>query len=412
MDGWFGRTPVASVVIPTYNQSDLLRGTLLNLTRQEQPPGSFEVVVADDGSDDDTRSVVDAFRDRLRLRYVFQEDLGFRAGSARNAGARVATADLLVFLDTGSMVGPSFLSDHLAPHTRSAERLGVIGVSYGYNPEDPIDGLDPALLEGAPEVLVARHGSDPRFQDIREPEFARSGHDLAERVVPWMLFWTGNCSIHADDFWAVGGFDEDFTGWGGEDMDLGRRLVRSGLALELSPEAWAVVAPHDRDIDANDQSLIVNLTRMLRKAPELDVEIGWGVVATLLIMPWEDESRRLREWIAACSTDNVAHELADLLGGWGPGDRVAVLGCGTRLPDVPDGVELVLVDFDERVLSKLETDVAHTRHVAIGLRTPLPAGAVDGVVATSRLLGLWDTWGEVLEQEASRLCGSGLQRSF
>ena len=412
MDGWFGRPPTVSVVVPTYNQSELLRGTLLNLARQEQPPGSVEVVVADDGSDDDTRQVVDSFRDVLRLRYVFQEDLGFRAGAARNAGARVATADLLVFLDTGSMVGPRFLSDHLAPHATTGERRGVIGVSYGYNPEDPIADLDPALLEGSPEVLVARHRRDPRFQDIREPEFARSGYDLADRLVPWMLFWTGNASIHADDFWAVGGFDEDFTGWGGEDMDLGRRLARSGLALELCPQAWAVVAPHDRDVEANDQSLIVNLTRMLRKAPELDVEIGWGVVARLLIMPWEDECRRLRAWIQECPTDDVSDEIGDLLVGWRPGHRVAVLGCGTRLPAVPDGLELVLVDFDERALSKLETGVAHTRHVAVGLRTPLPAGAVDGVVATSRLRGLWDTWGQVLEQEAGRLSSSGLRRSF
>lgn len=407
MSQWFGPIPEASVIIPTYNQRDLLHATLVNLCRQTLPRGAFEVIVADDGSSDDSKAVAESFQDRLRLRYVVQPDLGFRAGTARNIGARLATADLLIFLDTGSMVGPSFVVGHITAHWCPGPPLGVIGMSYGYNPEDPINGLDPALLSGAPEILVARHGNDPRFHDIRAEEFARCDGDLSRKLVPWMLFWSGNCSVPAAEFRRVGGFDEDYRGWGGEDIDLGRRLARSGLTLQLRPELWAVVAPHERDMAANDQSLITNLTRMLGKAPELDVEIGWGVVAKFLIMPWEQECERLHGWIGR-PADDVGAEIATLLGRpWPPGARLAIIGCGTTLPDIPDGVELVLIDFDERVLAKLHPPVAHTAQLSVGIRTTLPDGIVDAVIVTSRLSGLWDQWGDLVGREAARLARPG-----
>src|SRR6185437_9620708 len=80
----------ASVIVPTYNRSALLRRTLASLERQRTGGVAFEVVVADDGSADDSRSVVAQFAERLEVRYVFQEDQGYRAAAARNGGARIA----------------------------------------------------------------------------------------------------------------------------------------------------------------------------------------------------------------------------------------------------------------------------------------------------------------------------------
>src|SRR4029079_8351636 len=71
--------PRLSVVIPTYNRSGQLRRTLTTLTQQSIPPDEFEVIVAYDGSSDDTAAVVKEFADRLRVAYTYQEDLGFRA---------------------------------------------------------------------------------------------------------------------------------------------------------------------------------------------------------------------------------------------------------------------------------------------------------------------------------------------
>jgi glycosyltransferase involved in cell wall biosynthesis len=76
------------------------------------------VIVGDDGSSDETAEVVRSFGQRLRMCYHFQEDLGFRAGAARNAGARLASAPVLAFLDTGSLASADFVRAHCEAHRR------------------------------------------------------------------------------------------------------------------------------------------------------------------------------------------------------------------------------------------------------------------------------------------------------
>jgi glycosyltransferase involved in cell wall biosynthesis len=391
----------ASVVIPTYNQSELLAETLANLARQNSPAGQFEVIVADDGSSDDTARVVNAFTTRLPVKYYYQEDLGFRVAAARNGGARIASAPLLIFLDTGSMVGPDFLASHLDAHSGASSGRAVLGISNGYNPEAPMEGIDKALKSASPEEVMAQRREDPEFQDLRQPDFAACGFDLDARAVPWMLFWTGNVSLAAADFWRVGGFDEDFQGWGGEDIELGFRLHRDGVQLKVDADIWAVVAPHDRDTSANDADLETNLTRFLAKHPEPIVEIGWGVVAKGLILPWESDYLRLDAWREKVADLNVRDEIAELLQGTIPGDRVAVIGCGGDVPDTLDSA--VLVDFDEQLLHKAAAGTNHRTCHAVGIRTQLPDQAVDTVVITSRVAGLWDSWSNQILREASRI---------
>jgi cellulose synthase/poly-beta-1,6-N-acetylglucosamine synthase-like glycosyltransferase len=95
------RRPSVSVIIPTYNRTELLRRTLDALTEQSISRDEFEVIVSDDGSTDNTSAVVQSFADRLDVRYCHQQDRGYRVAEARNAGARLASAPILVFLDSG-----------------------------------------------------------------------------------------------------------------------------------------------------------------------------------------------------------------------------------------------------------------------------------------------------------------------
>ncbi|NUR30412.1 MAG: glycosyltransferase, partial [Catenulispora sp.] len=124
--------PQISVIITTYNRGDLVRRQLHHLTRQTVPAGTFEVIVSDDGSSDDTKSIVDAYADRLPLTYHFQEDLGFRACLARNTGARLARGQVLVFLDSGALPGPGFVAGHLAAHADPLVRHAVAGYGHGF----------------------------------------------------------------------------------------------------------------------------------------------------------------------------------------------------------------------------------------------------------------------------------------
>ncbi|SCL25655.1 Glycosyltransferase, GT2 family [Micromonospora nigra] len=400
--------PLISVVVPTYNRAELLRGTLTALAGQRMPAAQFEVVVADDGSTDDTRDCVHAFTDRLRVRYAYQEDLGFRAAAARNTGARLASGDVLVFVDTGVLPGPDFLAAHLAVHRRPGPSRAVIGYTYGYRPDDPTPGLDAALRSYGPEEVVRRFGATPAFQDARQPTFASIRYDLSRMPLPWSLFWTLNCSVPAADLRAVGGFDEDFRSWGGEDLELGIRLHRRGLAFEVSREAWAVDTPHPRSVTQDVGDNRSNMLTILRKHPEPETELMWAWFSRHLpqladTRTWfvPQELPAIQRAIDRVRTRDVTAELTRLCDDVPPGARIAVFGCGPALPaGFPPAV---LLDFDEQQLRHLPHDSRHQIHHSLGIRTVLPDDAVDVVLITSRMTPLWRRWGRHILAEAHRV---------
>jgi glycosyltransferase involved in cell wall biosynthesis len=99
------RKPVFSVIIPVYNRADLLKRAVGSVLCQDLD--DFEVLVVDDGSVDDIRSVADGFSDS-RIRYVRQLNRG--ASAARNAGIDLARGDYVAFLDSDDI----YLPHHLA----------------------------------------------------------------------------------------------------------------------------------------------------------------------------------------------------------------------------------------------------------------------------------------------------------
>lgn len=389
--------PRASVVIPTFNRAPLLAETLRGLARQDLDPAEYEVIVVDDGSTDETAAVAESFARRMRLTYLYQEDKGFRVAKARNAGARIAAADALVFIDTGAVVGPGYLRRHLDALGDGRERRAVVGYAYAYRPEDPTAGLAQMSGRLLPERLLDVYAHDPSFWDIRHGAFLRSEWDLRRLAVPWILLWATNCSIRAEDYWAVGGFDEDFQRWGVEDMELGYRLHRHGVRFELSPESWVVETPHERDWSGNAEGNRHNITQMLGKHRDPVVEIGWHLIHSDGYWTWEDDYRALLEWTAETRGVDVSDEIASAVGDLGDGDRVAVVGCGGEVPESLRGAKLF--DFDPEAVRAHGDAACH----AIGLHTPLEDHSVDVVVLTSRLAGLWERWCLPILAEARRI---------
>ena len=103
----------AAVIATTYNRPDALRAVLDGLTWQDQ--GGFEVLIADDGSTNDTRQLVEQYAQRANfsLRHVWQEDLGFRPGAARNRALAATNADYVIFIDGDCVPPPDFVRRHL-----------------------------------------------------------------------------------------------------------------------------------------------------------------------------------------------------------------------------------------------------------------------------------------------------------
>jgi len=394
--------PRISVVIPTFNRSDLLRSTLESLAAQRCPGDRFEVVVSDDGSTDGTFDLCHEFREHLPLRFRYQQDAGFRAGAARNGGARLARAPLLAFLDTGTLAGPDFVEQHLQEHARGpATGRAVAGYAYGYRLFDPTPKLAEALRDSTPAAVVERHGHDPAFWDWRHDTLAPIGFDLRQFATPWQVFWTMNCSVRAEDFWRAGGFEESYVGWGFEDMELGLRLFRAGVPIVFSRAAWVLEAPHERDFAGNFRSNRINLARFVDAYRDDPLaELTWAVFTQEDGEPFqlERDYRGLRYWTGKARELDVRAELSPGLEAR-PG-RLAVIGCGGTVPaDLPDAE---LFDFDEAL--EPDTDGGrHHRHRCIGLRTPLPDQSMDIVVITSRLAGLRERWNDRLLAEAHRI---------
>jgi glycosyltransferase involved in cell wall biosynthesis len=398
--------PKISVIIPTYNDCGMLGETLRTLARQRMDPGDYEVIVADDGSADATRAVTESFSDQLAVKYCFQEDLGFRAGAARNAGARLAAAPILAFADTGIRLGPDFLRQHLDAHTGSGQPLVVLGYTHGYNPTaSSVPDLGPALDRLHPEEVVALYDGHPAMQDLRHDMYWSCDLDLSRLAVPWGLFFSCNCSMRADDYWGAGGFDESFVGWGGEDLEFGYRLFRLGLRYRAVPGAWGVETPAERDMATRFREFKLNMLRFVVKHPEPCIEIGWGIVELNDLLQftsnWETDYQALIAWSDAVKRHDVSAEIEDLMRGVPAGDSVAVIGAGGDIPATRPVT--AVMDFDENLLARARNNGPHLAYHSIGLRTPLPDKSVDSVIITSRLSGLRDRWNDVLLAEARRI---------
>jgi GT2 family glycosyltransferase len=401
--------PEVAVVIVTYNLSGQLRTMLDLLTAQTVAPSRFEVVVADDGSTDDTREVTRSYRDRLRIRFHTQADQGFRAGAARNGGARLADAPILVFIDTGVMMGPDFVAAHLAAHAGPGGPRAVIGYMYGYDPFETCPGLAEALHTSSPAEVVRRFASVPAFRDVRHANFAEVGFDLRHLAAPWIYFWSVNVSVTAADFWAVGGFDEDFRDYGGDDVALGYRLFRRGVPVVASRQAWAIETPQPRNTAANLVSNSRNVDLFFGKYPEPVTELYWAVRRTRTRSTVEDEHRALVRWAASGRDRSAAAELSTFLRGGalttGDGSAASTLIVGSG-PDIPAGwPPAVVADVSADAVRRATACGRHTGIHGIGLRTRFADRSFDHVVVTSRLGGVWARWGGLIRAEATRVGG-------
>src|SRR5439155_10382038 len=145
-----------SVVVPTLNRRDAVLRLLRALGRQSAAPTSYEAIVVVDGSTDGTAEAVAEHAAPFALRRVVQPQSGLAA--ARNAGARAATGDVVLFLDDDMEPSPGLVAAHLERH-RARDVLGAVGAAPIVVPDDasPVVRYRAAGFARKLERLAGRH---------------------------------------------------------------------------------------------------------------------------------------------------------------------------------------------------------------------------------------------------------------
>ena len=227
------RLPV-SVIVPCFEAPDALALTLAGLAGQDWPRKLFEVVIVDDGSEPPLEIPALPVSAPLDVKLVRQERRGFGLARARNAGARAAAHPILVFLDGDVIAEAGLLAAHARWHHAVSDAL-----TLGFCAYVSATGIDSGAVRHRPGTLGELFADRPFDRPWLERHMARtgdmtSGHDDLFRAV------TGhNLGISRAFFEAVGGFDESFVRYGGEDTEFGYRVQMRGGLLAPARDAFA-----------------------------------------------------------------------------------------------------------------------------------------------------------------------------
>jgi glycosyltransferase involved in cell wall biosynthesis len=205
-----------SLVISTYNQPGALAKTIRGWQRQTCWPE--EILFSDDGSGEPTKELIAHFASTapVPVRHIWHPDNGFRKTIILNQTLAAATGDYLIFTDADCVPHPHYVADHIA----LAEKNFWVQGRRCFVREEFVPAFTPG--QSALWHWIFTGKITGATKGVRWP-LAVVRRDMKQRGIIGcnMAFWR-------DDLMAVNGFDEDYTGWGGEDSDIGTRLYHLG----------------------------------------------------------------------------------------------------------------------------------------------------------------------------------------
>lgn len=371
--------PYLSVVVPIRDNPQGLELTVRSLAGQDFPVDDWEVIIVDDGS------AVPAARTALPFGLanlkVVRLDPGRGRGGARNHGIRSARGEVVLMLDGDSYAAPDLLRRHAEFHRGSDPAASRVLLGNRFEPSWATVNR---LLAGdaTPPALAIE-------QDVRQSLFGVAVSAIGTSRIPWAYCFTHTLSVRRRDLQAVGGFDEEFEGWGYEDMDLGYRLFtaagRPAGQFVQDPAAYSFTVPHYRDHARQDVEEQRNAEVFRRKHPRYDVELLGARTYTDAKVAYYDDV------LDAFGADGLGALAAGLDGIAEPGSDVLLIG-GAPAPERPGRT----VAWNHR--APAGPDNPHL----LGLRTPFKDGEFGDIVNT-------DLWRFLLPEDFLALTAESLR---
>ncbi len=204
----------ATIQLCTYNRARLLERVLDACFEQTVPSDAYEVVLVNDGSVDDTPSVIERARARAPVSFTVVNQANGGLAKGRNAGIARAAGERIIFIDDDVLVTPNFVEEHLRTH----------------------DAHPKAIVRGAAINVES-------FDDLPLPLYTLKNYS-------GNFFWTTNVSVPLASIRAIGGFNETFAEYGWEDIDVGLRLRFGGVRAAFNKRAIAYhYKPRPRSAD-------------------------------------------------------------------------------------------------------------------------------------------------------------------
>lgn len=217
--------PKIAVLVSSYHRPGHLQRVLASIAAQRGVEGQIEVVVTDDGSQDETEQLVRRFAAHAAfpVHFTTHPHDGFQLARCRNEGVAASTAPYLLFLDGDCLIPPDHLQLHLARSRPGYAMAGYCAL------------LDEQTSRGITEEQI-RAGQFRRWDTWTESwklwkmhAKARFYESIGDRLRPKLF--GGNIGIARADYERVNGYDESFVGWGCEDDDLRLRLRAAGIRV-------------------------------------------------------------------------------------------------------------------------------------------------------------------------------------
>ena len=209
-----------SLILTTYNWTDALALSLTSALKQSHIPD--EIIIADDGSSDETKKLIEKFAltSPIPIIHAWQEDEGFRLSKSRNEAIKKSTSEYVIVSDGDMILHPHFIKDHL----RCAQKGVYVQGSRVL--------MDETLSQ---EVIKNGMFEKPSFfsKHIRNRKNALYMPFLSKRIcrreITELKRIRGcNFALFKEDIESINGFNEEFNSWGREDSEFVQRLFNAG----------------------------------------------------------------------------------------------------------------------------------------------------------------------------------------
>lgn len=211
--------PNCTLVASTYNWPEALELLLLSVLNQSVLPN--EVIIADDGSGEDTKNLIENFKKTfpVPLVHIWQEDLKNRKSRIMNKAIAAAKYDYVVEIDGDIILNKNFIEDHIAYAQKGHYLFGSrVNIQEKLLPE--------LFSKKNIDFNFFSKGIKKRSRTIRIPflmNFAKSVDKCSKKLRGCnMSFWK-------EDFIKINGYNESIVGWGMEDSEMIQRLHNIGI---------------------------------------------------------------------------------------------------------------------------------------------------------------------------------------